>query len=90
MCQILVLSVSIFLIEFIIPTVNAWNELVATDPSLAVASDGSKLGPGKEEPVERTYEVDSQKSKDVLGMTYRDVKSTLVDTVLDFKAKGWM
>ena len=37
------------------------------------------------------YEVvfDSQKSKDILGVQYRDMDETAAFMIADFKAKGW-
>lgn len=34
--------------------------------------------------------LNTQKSKDILGMEYKDKRTTLIDTVNDFKAKGWL
>ena len=69
--------------------VDIGNEVAASDSSLGVTFiKGPQPGFGKTLVYRRTYS--NQKSIDLLGMTYNDKKKTLLDTVADFKAKGWL
>ena len=52
--------------------------------------DAPKGTPGKGKDFVYTIRYDTSKARKVLGVEFRDKKTTTKDTIEDFKARGWL
>ena len=70
-------------------TVDVINNLSLPD-GISLHRAIPKGTPGAGKSVKYQFWLDNAKSKEVLGLTYRSMEETTLDSLVDYKAKGWL